>query len=335
MRKIKLRIIYSIVILLLVVACGGTQEANLSNEQVENNSSEKTEQTQDTYEAVKIKNNDHVMVFTEVPKRAVSLNQHVTEIMLALGLEENMVGSAYLDDEILPEYKEAYEQIEVLSNQYPSQEVFLAKEPDFAYAGWGSAFREDNIGTVDQLNELDINAYLHESSTVVGPTIDHIYQDIRNIATIFNVVDRGEELIGQIVEDLSNTQAEIPEGQKTLRVFVFDSGVTAPFTVGQNFLNTIISMAGAENIFNDIDSNWGEVSWEEVVERDPEVIVIMDYGETTAEEKREQLLNHPALTDVTAIMDEHFIVIPLSAAAEGIRVPLALEILVSGLYEEG
>jgi iron complex transport system substrate-binding protein len=42
-------------------------------------------------------------------------------------------------------------------------------------------------------------------------------------------------------------------------------------------------MAGATNIFNVLDSNWGEVSWEEVVERDPEVSIIVDYGETTAE----------------------------------------------------
>jgi iron complex transport system substrate-binding protein len=91
-------------------------------------------------------------------------------------------------------------------------------------------------------------------------------------------------------------------------------------------------MAGATNIFSDVDKNWAEVSWEEVVERDPEVIIIVDYGEKTAEQKRHQLLTHPALTDVTAIKEENFIVLPLSSAAEGVRVAKALKIVVEGLY---
>ncbi len=329
--KIKLVLTFSF-ILLLFAGCGTTKEVSTSSVPVNNNDEKQMVIEQNEYGVVEIENNDQVHVFTEIPKRAVTLNQHVTEVMLALGLQEYMVGTSYLDDEILPEFKEVYNQIPVLSDQYPSQEVFLAAEPDFAYAGWRSAFRDDNVGTVDQLAEFGIHAYLHESSTVVGPTIEHIYQDIRNISKIFQVIERGEELIHRMETELEKIKAAIPKGEAQPRVFVFDSGDTAPFTVGKNFLNSIISMAGASNIFHDIDSNWGEVSWEEVVERDPEVIIIVDYGETTAEEKRQQLLNHPALTDVTAIKKEQFIIMPLSAAAEGIRVPFALEILVSGLY---
>ncbi|WP_394137162.1 hypothetical protein [Cytobacillus oceanisediminis] len=45
------------------------------------------------------------ITFVEAPKRAVSLNQHATEIMLALGLEDSMAGTAFLDDEILLQYR--------------------------------------------------------------------------------------------------------------------------------------------------------------------------------------------------------------------------------------
>ncbi|MFC0560241.1 ABC transporter substrate-binding protein [Halalkalibacter alkalisediminis] len=331
LKNIRLGFCFSI-IFLLITACGVTQGAN-SSVDTEHKELQEIEKEVSEYAVVEMENNEHDLVFTEAPERAVTLNQHVTEVMLALGLEDSIVGTAYLDDEILPEFKAAYDQIPVLSDQYPSQEVFLAEEPDFAYAGWKSAFREDNVGTVEQLEEFGINAYLHESSSVVGPTIEHIFQDIRNIAKIFNVVERGEALINEMNIELEEIQANIPVNNKPVNIFVYDSGDTAPFTVGQNFLNTIIEMAGATNIFNDIDSNWGEVSWEVVVERDPEVIVIVDYGETTAEEKREQLMNHPALTDVTAILNQEFIVMPLSAAAEGVRVPSALEIIVNGLYE--
>ncbi|WP_078427416.1 ABC transporter substrate-binding protein [Alkalihalobacterium alkalinitrilicum] len=329
-------ILLGLVTATLLVGCGQEASSNQEAEGTTGSLSEETsnEETQESvYETVEIENNEELLVFTEPPQRAVTLNQHVTEVMLALGLEEFMVGTAYLDDEVLPDFKEAYEAIPVLSDQYPSQEVFLAEEPDFAYAGWASAFREDNIGTVQQLKEFGINAYLHESSTKIGPSIDDIYTDIRNIARIFNVEERGEQLIASMEEELEEIQKNIPEVTEKKKVFVFDSGDTAPFTVAQNFLNSLITLAGAENIFSEIDKNWAEVSWEEVVDRDPEVIIIVDYGETTAEEKKETLLQHPALENVTAIENEEFIVIPLSAAAEGVRVPYALDILVNGLYK--
>ncbi|MBU8907822.1 ABC transporter substrate-binding protein [Desertibacillus haloalkaliphilus] len=281
---------------------------------------------------VEIENNGNVLTFTEVPERAVTLNQHVTEVMLALGLEDHMVGMAYLDDEILPRFQEAYQQIPILADQYPSQEVFLSVEADFAYAGWESAFREDSIGTVEQLNEFGVHAYLHESSRIVGPTFEDVYEDIRNIGRIFRVEDRADTLIAEMDEEINQLRERIDEEGEPLRVFVYDSGEQAPFTSARNFLNTLIEVAGAKNIFNDVEKNWAEVSWEEVVDRDPEVIVIVDYGETTVDQKREHLLHHPALKDVTAIKNEHFIIIPLSAAAEGIRAPAALELLVDGLY---
>ncbi len=312
------------IIVAFIVGCSNAQEANQT--MVDKNDDS-------TDNVVEIQNGDRMLTILEVPQRAVSLNQHVTEVMLALGLEEHMVGTAYLDDEVLSEFKEAYESIPVIAERYPSQEVFLDVEPDFAYAGWGSAFNEEAIGTVEQLNSFGIDAYLHQSSTKVGPKLEDIYEDIRNIASIFDVEDRGKKLIDTIDEDIHQLKDRIPANELETNVFVYDSGDTAPLTVGQNFLNQIITIAGASNIFADLDKNWAEVSWEEVVERNPEVIIIVDYGETTIEQKREQLLTHPALTGVKAIQDENFITMPLSAAAEGVRVATALEILIEGLYE--
>lgn len=316
----------------LLAGCGTEKEQISGSAEPVAEEKEVEEQQETEYGVIEIENNEQLLTFTEPPKRAVTLNQHVTEVMLALGLEEYMVGTAYLDDQVLPELQEAYDSIPVLSEKYPSQEVFLSVEPDFAYAGWKSAFREDNVGTVEQLLEFGINPYLHVSSSVVGPTIDDIYQDIQNIARIFGVKERGEELITSMKERIEEISSNIPTGIEKRRVFVYDSGETTPVTVGQNFLNSMITMAGGQNIFSDIDKNWGEVSWEEVVERNPEVIIIVDYGDTTVEEKKQLLVNHPALTDVEAIKNGDFIIMPLSAAAEGIRVPYALEILVEGLY---
>src|SRR5690606_31934170 len=130
-------------------------------------------------------------------------------VMLALGLEKYMVGTAYLDDDILPKYKDKYSKIPILSEAYPSQETFFEVNPDFAYAGWKSAFEEDAIGTVERLEEFGIKAYLHQSSNIIGPKSEDVYEDIRNIARIFNVEERANKLIESINNEVESIQNQI------------------------------------------------------------------------------------------------------------------------------
>ncbi len=67
----------------------------------------------------------------EAPNRAITLNQQATEVMLALGLEDHMVGTAYLEDEIPAQWQDAYDQVPVIAENYPAKEVVLIEEPDF------------------------------------------------------------------------------------------------------------------------------------------------------------------------------------------------------------
>ena len=67
------------------------------------------------------------------------------------------------------------------------------------------------------------------------------------------------------------------------RVFVYDSGESAPFTAARYAMPTaLIEAAGGLNIMDDFEKNWATVTWEEVVERNPEVVVIVNYGDVTA-----------------------------------------------------
>ncbi|WP_257351411.1 ABC transporter substrate-binding protein [Pseudalkalibacillus decolorationis] len=286
-------------------------------------------------DSVKINNLEKTITFDKAPEHAVTLNQHATEIMLALGLEESMVGTAYLDDEILPKYKDAYKEIPVLSETSPSKEVFLASNPDFAYGGFSSAFSAKNIGTRDQLAELGIKTYLHQSSNTKGAEIEDVYEDIRNIGKIFRVEDRADQLIKELKGKIQKITKQAGDKATDFPVFVYDSGTDKAFTVGDSYLGHLIATAGGKNIFDDIPKSWTEVSWEEVVYRKPEVIVIVDYGKISAEQKIESLLNNPKLKNVPAIKDKHFVVLPLSGSVPGIRAPLALNTLIDGFNQEG
>ncbi|WP_153723070.1 ABC transporter substrate-binding protein [Sporosarcina cascadiensis] len=326
----KKRVIWAFMFLtavLLLAACSGK---DADKEEKDDSKNGKTEQA----EKVVIDNDGFVIEYDAAPKRAISLNQHVTEIMLALGLEDSMVGTAYLDDKIYEPLQEAYEKVPVLAEQYPSKEQVIEAEADFLYGGWSSAFNEKGIATREELKELDIDSYLQMSSTNVGPTLEDIYADIRNIAKIFRVEERGEELISQMNQEIEEITAKLPEVKEPVDVLVFDSGETDVFTATQNFMNTLVTMAGGNNIFGDVEGNWATVSKEDAVDRQPEMIVVIDYGSTTVEQKIDFLKSDPALSQTPAVQNERFVTLPLSAASEGVRVAEAVEILAKGFYPE-
>lgn len=325
----KWRSIWLVMVIALIAvlgACGAKDKPESATQ------SEKVEPSEATTSEVIIENNETTQTYKEAPKKAISLNQHVTEIMLALGLEDSMVGTAYLDDKIYEPLQAAYDKVPVLSDQYPTKEQVIDAEADFLYAGWKSGFGEKGVGTPEELEQLGIHTYLHTASNMTKPTLEDIFTDIRHIAEIFRVEDRGEALIEQMTKDVEEVQAKLPKDSENLRVLVFDSGDKDVFTAGQNFMNELVTIAGGQNIFGDVESGWTTVSKEDAVDRNPEVVVVIDYGETTAEQKINFLKNDPALKEMEAVKNDRFVILPLSAASEGVRAAVAIQILAKGFY---
>ncbi|MGE7946269.1 ABC transporter substrate-binding protein [Lysinibacillus sp. NPDC093688] len=321
-------LVLAILMVSILTACGNEekQDSASQSEQVEPAKAEATKVT--------IENNGTTQVYTEAPKKAISLNQHVTEIMLALGLEDSMVGTAYLDDAIYPPLQAAYEKVPVLAEEYPTKEQVIDSGADFLFAGWKSGFSEKGVGTPEELEALGIHTYLHTSSSITNPKLEDIFADIRNIAKIFRVEERGEKLIEQMTKEVEDIRTKLPQNKDNLRVLVFDSGEKEVFTAAQNFMNELVTVAGGKNIFDDVKSGWATVSKEDVVERNPKVIVVIDYGSTTAQEKINFLKNDPALKETEAVLNGRFVVLPLSAASEGVRAAEAIQILAKGFYPE-
>ncbi|MCT6817839.1 MAG: ABC transporter substrate-binding protein [Lysinibacillus fusiformis] len=325
----KWRSIWLVMVIALIAVLGACGEKDKPESATQ---TEKVEPSEATASEVIIENNETTQTYKEAPKKAISLNQHVTEIMLALGLEDSMVGTAYLDDKIYEPLQAAYDKVPVLSDQYPTKEQVIDAEADFLYAGWKSGFGEKGVGTPEELEELGIHTYLHTASNMTKPTLEDIFTDIRHIAEIFRVDDRGEALIEQMTKDVEEIQAKLPKDSENLRVLVFDSGDKDVFTAGQNFMNELVTIAGGQNIFGDVESGWTTVSKEDAVDRNPEVVVVIDYGETTAEQKIKFLKNDPALKEMEAVKNDRFVILPLSAASEGVRAAAAIQILAKGFY---
>lgn len=274
-----------------------------------------------------------ITTYKAPPKRVVTMNQHVTEIMLELGLTKSLVGTAYLDDQVLPKYAKDYASVPVVAKEYPSYEQVLATDPDFVYGGYSSAFTAGDGRGREAFKKSGIETRLNTESCAKADTpMDTLYEEIREVGRTFGVTDRAEAWIKQAKADNAAT-AEKLKGLKPLSVFVYDSGDKTAFTAGGKGIgNELIKRAGGTNIFADLDKSFGDASWENVVARKPEAIVIYDYGSTTVEQKKKRLLTDPALADIPAIKNKRFAVMPLSDAVLGVRVPAAVEKLAAQLH---
>ncbi|MEU8521452.1 ABC transporter substrate-binding protein [Streptomyces sp. NBC_01216] len=271
--------------------------------------------------------------FQAPPKRAVTMNQHVTEIMLALGLEKSLVGTAYLDDRILPAYKKAYDTVPVLAEKYPSKERLLAAAPDFVYGGYSSAFDAKAGRSRDDLKAAGIGTRLNMEYCPSGTSsLADLYQEVDEVARTFGVPERGERWTARAEETVAATESALAD-VAPVSVFVYDSGDKTAFTAGGTGIgNELITRAGGRNVFADLGKPFGDATWEQVVARRPDVIVIYDYGSTTVEQKKKRLLQDPALQDVPAIRNRRFAVLPLSDAVLGVRVPAAVDKLAAQLH---
>jgi iron complex transport system substrate-binding protein len=280
------------------------------------------------------------VTFNEAPKHAVSHDINMTQMMLALGLKSRMAGYSGVSGwkSVTPEMQSLLDGLPELAAKYPSVETLLNANVDFFFAGWDYGMRVGGDLTPQTLQPLGINVYeLTESCAFVmkrpAATLDDTYNDLRNLGKIFDVQDRANALIADMQNQVAEIRKDLPVDKP--RVFLYDSGEDRAMTSGRlGMPQALIDAAGGRNILDDVEASWTRVNWETVVERNPQVIVIVDYSEITAEQKIEFLLKNPALQSVDAIKNQRFIVIPYVQATPGIDNVLAVETLAKGFHGE-
>lgn len=278
-------------------------------------------------EPVTVRSCNRDVTFDKAPVRAISNDVNLTEMMLALKLQDRMVGYTGISgwktlDEKL---REGVKQLPELSPKYPSKEVLLGANADFYFAGWNYGMKVGGEVTPETLAPFGIKVYeLTESCIFVmkknKPTMDDMFVDLLNLGKIFRVEDRAEALVAGYRKQLAEIQAKIGHVDKPTRVFVFDSGEEKPFTSGRYGIPTaLIEAAGGVNVMDDVEKSWTEVSWEPVIEKNPEAIIIVDYGQVTAAQKIAFLKGNPAFKNIDAVKNDRFVVLPYVEATPGPR----------------
>ncbi|WP_305093907.1 ABC transporter substrate-binding protein [Prescottella sp. R16] len=290
---------------LTLTACGGSPDSG------------------DSTAAISLQNCGRTVTLDGPAQRAVTLNQGATESALAMGAQEQMVGTAYLDDTIAPQWQDAYAQVPVLNESgYPSREAVLETKPDLVLASYATAFDEKAAGSQDSLADLGIASYVSpfacaDKSQRAPVSWESVQNEIADYGRMFHSGDaaRKNTELRSILEEIRWNKAG--NGKS---VFWYDSKTDTPYVGGNaGGPQLIIDAVGATNVFADLNGAWGAGSWETVLRADPDVIVLVDASWDTAESKKQFLKNDPALRDLAAVRDDAFVVIPFSEGTPGPR----------------
>ena len=293
-------------------------------------------------EPVTVQSCNRDVVFETPPQRAVSNDVNLTEMMLALKLQDRMVGYTGVSGwkTLDAELREGVKELPELSPKYPTKEVLLGADADFYFAGWNYGMKVGGEVTPETLEPFGIQVYeLTESCIHImkkeKASMADMYADLLNLGSIFGVKDRAEALVEGYQAELAAFEAKLDKTEDPVRVFVYDSGEDQVFTSGRYGIPTaMIEAAGGRNIVDDVESSWVRIGWEAVVERNPEVIVIVNYGEVTAEQKRAFMMSNPAFKDIDAVKNDRFVTLEYVEATPGPRNIAAIKRLGAAFHPE-
>jgi iron complex transport system substrate-binding protein len=260
------------------------------------------------------------VVLDAAPQRVVTIKSTATELLLALGLGDKIVGVGFQDGPAPEPWTAAAAALPVLSDKLPSQEVVLEAEPSFVYGGWESNFAADGAGERPTLATLGVATYVSPAACrSIKPaklTFDEVFAEIGEMGAIFDATPAAEALI---TEQRAALAAVTPD-PRGLTALWYSSGTKAPYVgAGSGAPQMMLEALGLENIMAGVDDGWVAASWEDVVDANPDVIVLVDAVWNSAEQKKKLLAENPITSQLDAVINQRYLVVPFPASEAGVR----------------
>lgn len=287
-----------------------------------------------------IENCGQSVTFEQAPENAVALGQNSAEIMLLLGLEDQMAATAFWPNEVLPDLAEANSAVEVLTVEFPTLESVLSKQPDFVAAMLTTLLGPDSkVAKRSDFEELGIPTYLSPSacattldaSDAYGSrdalwSMDLLYKEIEDLSRIFDVADRGQALI----EDFKAREAALRERFTDNEDLTFLFWFSSPSPDDDAYLGGgngpsgyIADVLGGSNAIK-TEADWPALGWEGILAADPTVFVAAQVDRNrwdldTADNKIEFLESDPTVSQMDAVRNGRIVVMSGAAMNPSIR----------------
>ena len=297
----------------------------------------------------------HEVTFERAPDSVVSVGQSTTEILYLLGLADKVAGTALWVNPVLPEFEDIDAGIDRLSDNAPSFESVLEKRPELVVTAYEWMIGPQGVvGTREMFDDAQIPSWIMPTECVGKDNTQSmdgertvmfdtalLYQGIEELAAIFDVQDRGAELVADLKarEEAAIAQAQALDLPADVSaVFWYSSADIEidPYVAGVNAVpGWMLSKLGVANVVSSLEE-WPTVGWETIARANPDFIVAaeMNRRRFPADDlavKRDFLVSDPVTSQMEAVKNDRILVMEANAMDPTVRAIFALESLSDAL----
>lgn len=200
----------------------------------------------------------------ETPKTIVSMMPSNTEILFALGLNEEIVGVNDYDN--YP--AEALEKEKIGGMEFNVEKI-VGMNPDIVFA------HESSLGMgeagLQQIRDAGVKVFVVKNAADFNET----YTTIEQIGRATGKLPEAQKIVEDMKAKVEEVKEKVAKVETKKTVFVETSDVPEIYTPGKGtFMQEILEMVNAENIAAD-QEGWFMIAPEEIVSRNPDVMIIM------------------------------------------------------------
>lgn len=254
-----------LLLLLLVAACSDDDSPTRTATQASAVAAQPTASVEaPTPEARSFTGSDGETVTLETPpQRIVSLASHATEIFCAIGAGDQLMAvDQFANCPAGSDEKPAVDAFQ------PSVEAIVAYDPDLVYAWY------DPGDLVQSLRNAGVTVFF----LAVPSDLEGLFDNIRLIGDITGREDAAETLIGDMEAERDAIVASIENVEAGPRIF-HESDASLYTARSDTFVGELYVLLKAQNIADEAESPYPQLSSEAVVAADPEVIVLADFAD--------------------------------------------------------
>ncbi len=199
----------------------------------------------------------------DAPLRIVSIAPSITESLYAIGAGSLLVGRTDFCD--YPPEATVLPSVGGFDASTISIETILALEPDLVIGG--SIYQAD---LAESLTKAGIPVFIMEPRTV-----EEIMSSLQTLGKVTNHAEEAEIVVADMQQRMDAVSTIVNTIPQDKRQTVFYEVWADPYmtTSGQTYIGELISMAGGVNIFEDLKETYPTISAEEIIARDPQVIL--------------------------------------------------------------
>lgn len=296
---------------------------------------------------VNIENCGRTLTFSKPPERVIGMWQPPNEMLLALGVQDRIIGFGGMYDKLPTEFENAARDIPRLGSLFtlniPNREEMLQAQPDLVVTEGLDSFAFDaaqGFATILEVEAMGAQVYAGGSICDFKVTstrgIESIYENLEALGKIFGISPRAQELIARLkAREQAVMQAVADEAP--VRVAFYNGDTSSIYVMNTAIWSDLMKKAGGINVFDGQETK-GQISPEVFASINADVILYGIFPDNSVMPGRDPLKIEAHLRstfpNIPAIQNNRIYPVPTIITEASVRIIDGLEMIARDLHPE-